>query len=246
MSQRFITPAKLFAPRFPASNPRPQWDAAVVCFRDPTGSLLVVEELGGTPWGRKVFWGIDETPALPRVFEATVAGRKVGIVTHCIWGGPQASILVEELAELGVRYILGFGAAGSFDPTLPQGTQLVACVAPATDGTSRQYGPGPFLPDPSLLALADGAEPVAVATVDAVYRETPDLVAEWRALGTQVVNMESAPFYAAASACGVRALWLGQVSDMLLDTWHDWHFDRQEMTRATVARCHAILERLPA
>ena len=101
------------------------------------------------------------------------------------------------------------------------------------------------MPDPALLALAEGAEPVAVATVDAVYRETPALVAAWRALGTQVVNMESAPFYAAASACGVRALWLGQVSDMLLDTWHDWHFDRQEMTRATVLRCHAVLERLP-
>jgi len=242
MSQRFITPEKLFAARFSDPAQRPQWDAAVICFRDPQGSRFLVEELGGVPVGRQVFWGIQETPALPRVFEATVAGRRVGIVTHCIWGASQASILVEELAAFGVRVVLGFGAAGSFDSGLPQGTQLVACVAPATDGTSQQYGPGPFRPDPALLALAVGAEPVAVATVDAVYRETPDLVARWRALGTQVVNMESAPFYAAAETCGVRALWLGQVSDMLLDTWHDWHFNRDDMTRATCALCRRILQ----
>lgn len=245
MSQRFITPEKLFAARFSESNPPPQWDAAVICFRDPKGSRFLVEELGGLPVGRQVFWGIQETPALPRVFESTVAGRRVGIVTHCIWGASQASILVEELAALGVETVLGFGAAGSFDPSLPQGTQLVACVAPATDGTSRQYGSGPFRPDPDLLGLATGTEPVAVATVDAVYRETPDLVARWRASGMQVVNMESAPFYAAAATCGVRALWLGQVSDMLLDTWHDWHFNRDDMTRATCALCRSVLERLP-
>jgi uridine phosphorylase len=246
MVERFITPAVLFPSRFPELAHRPKWDAAVICFRDPGGSRLLVEALGGVPWGRKVFWGIEETPDHPRVFVAQVAGRTVGIVTHCIWGTAQASILVEELAELGVPIVIGYGAAGSFDSALPQGTQLVACSAPATDGASKQYGNGPFSPDPELLALVRNAEPAVVATVDAVYRETPELVAEWRAIGAQVVNMESAPFYAAAQACGVRALWLGHVSDMLLDEWHGWHVvSRDEMTHAAIANCRHVLEHLP-
>jgi uridine phosphorylase len=247
MSQRFITPAVLFPGRFRDPDSRPRWDAAVLCFRDPSGSRLLVEALGGVPWGRKVFWGIEETPDHPRVFVADVGGRTVGIVTQCIWGTAQASILTEELGELGVPFVIGYGAAGSFDPTLPQGTQLVACSAPATDGASKQYGRGPFAPDPGLLALARNAEPAVVATVDAVYRETPELVAEWRAIGAQVVNMESGPFYAAARACGIRALWLGHVSDMLLDEWHGWHVVcREEMTHAAIANCRHVLENLPA
>jgi purine-nucleoside phosphorylase len=37
--------------------------------------------------------------------------------------------------------------------------------------------------------------------------------------------METAPLYAAAAACGVRSLWLGHVSDSLLDdgAWDSWH-----------------------
>jgi len=245
MTKRFITPEVLFANRFSETKPRPCWDAAVICFRDPTGSRAMVAGLGGVPLGYNVFWGIYETPDHPRVYVADVAGRKVGIITDCIWGTAQATILVEELAEIGVPFVLGFGAAGSFDPALPKGTQLVACSAPATDGASKQYGHGPFVPDPELLSLAQNAEPAVVATVDAVYRETPELVAEWRAIGAQVVNMESAPFYAAATTCGIRALWLGQVSDMLLDEWHGWHYDRQDMTQATIANIHHILGRLP-
>ena len=244
MNKRFITPAILFESRFRDPADRPRWDAVVLCFRDPSGSRAMVENLGGRPLGRNVFWGIYETAEQPRVFTAEVAGRRVGIVTCCIWGTAQASILVEEIAELGVPFVIGFGAAGSFDPALPKGTQLVACSAPATDGASRQYGPGPFRPDAGLLELVRGAEPAVVATVDAVYRETPELVAEWRAIGAQVVNMESGPFYAAASACGVRALWLGQVTDMLLDTWHSWQYDRRDMTLATIAICRRVIEQI--
>ncbi|MBT3290973.1 MAG: hypothetical protein HN380_26750 [Victivallales bacterium] len=246
MTKRFITPEILFANRFSKAKPRPEWDAAVICFRDPTGSRAMVAGLGGMPLGYNVFWGIYETPDQPRVYVADVAGRKVGIITNCIWGTAQATILVEELAELAVPFVLGFGAAGSFDPGLPKGTQLVVSSAPATDGASKQYGKGPFLPDPELLALARDAEPAVAATVDAVYRETPELVAEWRAIGAQVVNMESAPFYAAAATCGIRALWLGQVSDMLLDEWHGWQFDRQDMTQSTIDNCRHVLEHLPA
>jgi len=42
-------------------------------------------------------------------------------------------------------------------------------------------------------------------------------------LGAQAINMETTPLYAASAMCGVRSLWLGYISDCLLDNkWDGW------------------------
>jgi uridine phosphorylase len=228
MTERYITPEKLLAARFEEPWKIPRWDAAILCFRDKTGSDALVETLPAVPVGRKIFWGIEEADDLPVVYAAEINGKVVGIVTRCIWGGHQASILIEELAAMGVGVVVGYGAAGSLDPAIGQGRQLVVTSAIATDGTSSYYGSGPFSADSGLLRFVPTATPVVAATTDAVYRETPGVVAEWKALGASVVNMESAPFYAASAACGMRAIWLGMVTDVISEVWQDWFVDQSE------------------
>ena len=241
MTERFITPEKLVSSRFENSADIPEWDAAIVCFRDLKGSQALVEALAGEPIDRKVFWGMEATSELPNVYTAEVKGKRIGIVARCLWGGPQAAILVEELSELGVPCVIGYGAAGSLDPSLPHGSQLAVASALPTDGTSKHYGAGPFAPDQALLERVPSATHVTAATVDAVYRETPELVDAWRSQGAQVVNMEAAPFYAAAEVCGIRAVWIGHVSDLLIGEWKDWYVDRQDMNSASIENCLAVI-----
>jgi len=88
--------------------------------------------------------------------------------------------------------------------------------------------------------------PVTVATVDALYRETPAAVRRWLALGAEAINMETAPLYAASAVCGVRSLWLGHVSDTLSLETHAWESWQRPiaMTDVTVALTVGLLERL--
>jgi len=166
------------------------------------------------------------------VHEATIKNKPFIIVSGCFWGGPQAAILVEELSCLGVRYIIGFGAAGSITPALPKYTQIVATHGLTTDGTSHAYTKFKSVKaDARLLGILKSVNettntnvvPVTIATVDAIYQETDNAVEKWRDLGATAVNMETSPFYAASKLCGIKSIWLGYISDCLLpEKWDDW------------------------
>ena len=241
---RYIEPAVLVRRRFGHGDAIPKWDAAVLCFRGRGGSATMVEALGAEPLGRKVLWGMDANPEFPAVYSTVVGGRSVAVVTRCLWGGPQAAILVEELAVLGVRQILGFGVAGSLDPQLKQGEQIAIAQALPSCGASACYGPGPYEASGALLERADGFVQVTGASVDAVYRETPAHMGDLRRQGAQAINMEVSAFYAAGAACALQCLWTGYISDMLTDRWHDWYIDRREMNRRSAELCVSLLKQL--
>jgi len=228
-----ITPEAFMQGRFDV-NPRPHWETAVLCFRDPEGSCQIVEGLGAIPLGYQVITGMEEYPGnpLPYAHELAIGEARVGVIARCEWGGPQTAIVVEELAYIGVTTILGIGAAGSIDPDIPKGSQIVAQAALVTDGTGKAYSDKmEIVADPSLYSLALSAgrslstkvTPVRTVTTDALYRETEADVRAWRALGGQVVNMETSALYAASETCGIRSLWIGHVSDCLVGgEWEDW------------------------
>jgi hypothetical protein len=130
---RYITPEAIMQSRF-GDNPRPEWDAAVLCFRSHEGSRLIAEMMRAKPLGYKVLWGMDEIPAYPLAHEFIVGKARVGLIARCLWGGPQTAIMVEELVHLGVKHLIGIGAAGSIAADLPRTTQIVATVALTTDG----------------------------------------------------------------------------------------------------------------
>jgi uridine phosphorylase len=184
------------------------------------------------PLGHKVLWGMDEVPGYPLAHEFAVEKARVGLIARCLWGGPQTAILVEELAHLGVKRLLGIGAAGSIAADLPRGTQIVATAALTSDGTSRAYtDEDEVYVSPTVYAAAQRAErvrpwqlcPVKVATIDAIYRETDTLIQALAERGAETVNMEVTPFYAASAVCGVESVWIGHVSDCLTNrAWEPW------------------------
>jgi uridine phosphorylase len=232
----------------------PSWRAAVIVFHSRARSRPIVERLGGSPITRNVFSAMEPS----EVLSTTCAGEPVGIlccVGRKMGGGPLAAALVEELASIGVGLIVGLGCAGSIDPALRRGSQFVISAALATDGTSRNYlgEAAAAMPDGAMLAAVAATQdrrgrpiaPLTAATVDAIYRETPEAVADWRRAGAQIVNMEATPFYAAARVCGVRALYVGHVSDELHGLeWKDWFgADRDAMAWESAEIAAAVLER---
>jgi uridine phosphorylase len=251
---RYITPEALLSLRY-GDRERPQWDVAVLCFRGVAGSGPLIAKLNARPLGIRALYALEESGDRPFVYEARLGATRIAIVTQCLWGGPQTAILVEELACLGVRAIVGFGVAGSLVVDLPKGTQIVAAAAIVTDGTSRAYTDLPSVdPDAGLaracVAVAERSAtpllPVPIATVDALYRETPADVARWLAAGALAINMESTPLYAASAVCGVRAVWLGHVSDSLASQqWESW-VRPAAMTEVTTALTVGLLETLAA
>lgn len=225
--ERYVTPEVVMAGRF-VDAAAPRWKAAVLLFRDQKGSGTLMRGLEAAPYGSRVLWGTR--PALTH--EARIGEHRVGVIAECLWGGPQAAILVEELAHLGVELIVGIGAAGSLVASLPKGSIIVADSALAVDGTSRAYT-GELHVDaaPELLQAVSQAagectlcvHAATVANVDAVYRETPAQIEELRGQGADVVNMETSVLYAASLVCGVRSVWLGEISDTLVgERWDAW------------------------
>ncbi|MBN1977234.1 MAG: hypothetical protein JW918_07520 [Anaerolineae bacterium] len=251
-SMRYITPEAIMRSRF-GDNARPQWDAAVLCFRSHEGSRLVAQMLGAKPLGYKVLWGMDEVPAYPLAHEFAVGKARVGLIARCLWGGPQTAVLVEELAYLGVRHLIGIGAAGSIAADLPRGTQIVATAALTTDGTSRAYTDGTEVHvNPAIYAAIQRVErvrpwrlrAVKVATIDAIYRETDTLIQALAGRGAETVNMEVTPFYAASAVCGVESVWIGHVSDCLVNhTWESWD-NLEQMTAQSAQIGLDVLEEL--
>jgi len=136
---RYITPDALLGLRFGA-GPRPTWDTAILCFRGDTGGEALVRKLNARPVGTKVLYGLEESRERPFVHEAALGGLRIVLVGRCLWGAPQTAILVEELACLGIRTILGFGVAGSLVSALGKGTQIVAARGLVTRGAVRIDG----------------------------------------------------------------------------------------------------------
>lgn len=246
---RYITPDAFMHGRFDA-NPMPQWETAVLCFRDLEGSRQLVEGLGAVPLGYKVITGMEEFSGnpLPYAQEVAIGGAKVGVIARCEWGGPQTAFVVEELAHIGVTKIIGIGAVGSVDPGIRKGSQVVAQTALLTDGTSKAYSDkAEISANPSLYSLALSAgrslstkiHPVRAVATDAIYRETEAEVQTWKARGGQVVNMETSALYAASETCGISSLWIGHVSDGLAGSeWEEW----SDIANMTVMSARLALE----
>ena len=173
--------------------------------------------------------------------------KQLVILPTVIWGGPVTAILLEELAVLGVKTAIGFGAAGSLVSPDHIGGLLIAKAALCRDGASREYTDAELAyPDPELLRLAvelseaEGTSPIlgTVHTTDALYRETPAKLRQWRGWGAEFVNLETGPFYAVASSLEMRAVYLGLVTDYVAEDreWQHGYWSRENPTDPLIVR----------
>lgn len=215
-------------------------DAAVLCFRGREACGLLSNTFAAER--REGFRLYGTEPHL------AVSGKKqIAIVPTVIWGGPVTAILLEELGVLGVRTVIGFGAAGSLVSPDHMGGLLIAEAALCRDGTSREYADTEVAyPDPDLLRLAvklaqaEGVSPLVgtINTTDALYRETPARLTQWRNWGAEFVNLETGPFYAVASFLGMQAVYLGLVTDYVAERgeWQHGYWNRENVTDPIIMR----------
>ncbi|MFV0384352.1 hypothetical protein [Paracoccus sp. (in: a-proteobacteria)] len=159
-------------------------------------------------------------------------GRRVTVAAFGM-GAPIASIVMHELADLGIRRFLRIGTAMHFAPANP-GDFLISRAAISHDGTAPAYADTsrPIPADPALIAgledavRAEGAAPHTgtYATFDAFYRDMfaledatrprVDAVrARLRADGVLATDMETSALLAVAQSQGLSAatLCLGTV-----------------------------------
>lgn len=124
-----------------------------------------------------------------------------------------------------------------------------------TDGISNIYLPEKqeLLCNIELLQIAReesiklqfNIKEVIVANVDALYRETKDLIRKYQSEGAQIINLETSALYACADICKVKSIWLGFVSDSLVnDKWDNWDTDLKEMSLKVSKLCIKTVEKI--
>jgi uridine phosphorylase len=130
-------------------------------------------------------------------------------------GAPSAAIVIEELAELGVRRAIRVGTCGALDPDLLLGDLLCAEAALGDDGVSRSLSDGLARPDPVLgERLASDADSALIASTDFFYEPSPEPRERWVAAGARAVEMEAAALFTLGERLGVAVGCLLVVTDV--------------------------------
>lgn len=130
-------------------------------------------------------------------------------------GGPSAAIVVEELADLGVKSVIRLGTCGAVGADIGVLDLAIAIGAIPLDGATRQYVRGdPFAPVPDFdvtRALVDIARQLErrshtglFISEDAFYRQ-PDDWDTWQKRGVIAVEMEAATIFTVALQRRLRA-----------------------------------------
>lgn len=157
-----------------------------------------------------------------------VAGQPVVICSTGI-GGPSTSIVVEELAQLGVRTFLRVGTTGAIQPDIAVGDLIVTSAAVRLDGASLHFAPIAF---PAVAdfgctqAVTDSANELnakvhvgVTASSDTFYpgQERYDTFSgrvvkhlrgsldEWQSMGVLNYEMESATLLTQCASSGLKA-----------------------------------------
>ena len=148
----------------------------------------------------------------------TADGRPLSIQSTGV-GGPSAALVLEELAELGVKRAIRVGTCGALDEALELGELLCVEAALPEDGTSVALGAtGRIEPDPELLErLRPRGEGVTVASTDLFYEPDTSARERWIRAGARAVEMEAATLFTLGARVGVAMGCLLVVSDVFPD-----------------------------
>jgi len=163
-----------------------------------------------------------------RTWISRVEGSPV-LVTSTGIGGPSTSIVVDELARVGVRTFLRVGTCGGIQPFMRIGDLVITTGAVRLDGASTHYAPieYPAVAEHEVVsALIQGAQELGfrfhvgiTASSDTFYpgqerkdsfsgyvpRRFQGATREWQKLHVLNYEMEAATLLTVASAIGLRA-----------------------------------------
>lgn len=158
-------------------------------------------------------------------YTGTYRGKPISVQTSGM-GCPSASIVTEELIQLGARNLLRVGTCGGYNPDLRLGDLIIATAATPQDGTVSSLTRGtPYAPAASFDILhaahhsAEGSGQRTftgpIVSADLFYDPEEDPQKKWNDLGVLAVEMEAAAIFTIAAMRGVRAGCLLTVSDTI-------------------------------
>jgi uridine phosphorylase len=167
-------------------------------------------------------------------------------------GAPYVAMLVESLAAWGVRTLVFVGWCGAIAAEVAIGGVVVPGAGHIDEGTSRHYAPDASVarPSPALSArLAEACAGAGLAvsvggvwTTDAVFRESPDKIGRFRALGAVAVDMEASALFTVAAFLGVDVAALLIVSDDLSALAWRPGFSHPQFRQAREIACRTLAE----
>lgn len=86
---RYIEPEWCVRARL-AGREMTTWDAALMVFRDHPTSVTVLEKLGSpTPVDYRLIYNMSSADVPTYVHECELGGRRIVVITTCVWGGPR-------------------------------------------------------------------------------------------------------------------------------------------------------------
>ena len=158
-------------------------------------------------------------------YTGTYKGEPVSVQATGM-GCPSASIVTEELIQLGVKNLLRVGTCGGYSTELRLGDLIVATSATAQDGTVSSLTSGvPYAPVAHfdiIHAAHHAAESAGrrtfvgpIVSSDLFYDPTEDPAKLWSGLGVLAVEMEAAAIFTIAAMHAVRSGCLLTVSDTI-------------------------------
>lgn len=176
-------------------------------------------------------WGKVISSVPISIWNIENAGAPIVFVGPILFG-PWCAIALEELRVFGLKYVVGIGAAGSFAEELQIGDFAVAEKAIVSDGASKAYtSDKEIFPSKRLLSLAEkyadslGGRPkkTCVWQSDALYRETNEKRASWRAQGAECVNGDTSTLYSVSRALNIETVYLTWIIDSTVSgKWTGW------------------------
>ena len=194
-------------------------DVPSFCILDPDGDIVqfVRRERGAR---RSEHWACYHT----QLWEWTEGGLRYGIVGSAV-GGAFAVLVAEQLFASGCDLLISIASAGRLGEVHTAEDRIVIERALRDEGTSHHYlKPEPYAEaEAELVAFAWSAASQAGCkvrkgatwTTDAPFRETASTIAQRKAQGLIVVEMEAASLYAFATACARPVLCIAHVTNEL-------------------------------
>lgn len=158
-------------------------------------------------------------------YTGTFKGEPVSVQSTGM-GCPSASIVTEELHQLGAKNLLRIGTCGGYSPRMSLGDLVIATAATAMDGTTTTLTRGiPYAPAADFHAVHAAYHASEdydvrphlgpIVTSDVFYDPEEEPQALWNGLGVLAVEMEAASIFTISAMHGMRAGCLLTVSDTI-------------------------------
>ncbi len=168
------------------------------------------------------------------VHNGTINGVPVSAI-RCQMGAPYAAIVMECLKRSGVKKVVRCDYAGSISDKIGMGDLIIPDYAFGGDGTTPHYSstsglgntPAKYAGSPGIInALWTSALKIEYPchraetfSTDALFCETKDKVAEWRAAGADTVDMETSAIYCLGTLFNIQVGAILAISDKPNSEW---------------------------